>query len=439
MRRDGDFDMINAGWKIGAAAGAALFVLAPLGVVAQDAVLSGPRNYDMQQMPGVQGYDDAMLPVVRDRLNDGIGLHAGSYWLFPTVEAGYFFDSNPLARSHDKKSSNGLYTAANVEAKSDFSRHALNFYGGVEHYEYLDVSGQSHTNGYGGTDFRIDVRRDLVILGGVDGGYFHETLDDVNTPENADEPIPYTELAGWGSINKAFNRIAVSLGAAYSTLDYSSVKAKGGGRLDQDYRDSEILVGGGRLSYLFSPGYRIFGDFRYNDRHYRNATDDDSHGYRALGGVAFEITRLLAGEVGLGYMWQDYDRSSEGTRDGFSYHLGLTWTPTPLITVNLDGDRMIADSSIEDDPSRIATTLGASIDYEFRRNIIISPAFAIANNDYSHSSNDNTSYEAGLDVEYYLNRHLAVGANYNYLKRDYKMDASDYDRHLVGVNAKARF
>ena len=51
---------------------------------------------------------------------------------------------------------------------------------------------------------------------------------------------------------------------------------------------------------------------------------------RRSGGVAFEITRLITGEIGVGYFQQDYVDPIYTDPDGFDYHAALIWNPTPL-------------------------------------------------------------------------------------------------------------
>src|SRR5262245_31150937 len=53
------------------------------------------------------------------------GHHLSRRWVLPSVEVGGFYDSNPNASSNQEDGSFGAYVASNIEAKSDFSRHAI--------------------------------------------------------------------------------------------------------------------------------------------------------------------------------------------------------------------------------------------------------------------------------------------------------------------------
>ena len=375
------------------------------------------------------------MPTVRDRY-EGLGMRAGQFWILPTVETGYFFDSNVFGEAVKPNSGSGIYVSPQVAVRSDFGRHALNMRVGLDHYEYFDFSSQSRTNVNGELDGRIDVRRDLVILGGVRGGLFQQTAHDLEypLPGAVFKPGDYTTVETWGSINKAFNRLSVSAGVAYKMYDYDDIDG-----FDQDYRDSDVVTVGGRMGYLFSPGYRVFGDFRYNWRDYDNGFISDSEGWRALGGVEFEITHLLWGTVAVGYMEQDYRNPLTPTARGFSYHAGLVWNPTRLMTVYLDADRTVEDSAITG-RGRLQDAVELKVDYEVLRNVMLTTMAGIAYNDYEASPLEDFRYKGGVQLDYRMNRFLSVGARYDYTYSDFEGPGfADWDRHLVGLYAKARF
>ena len=380
------------------------------------------------------------MPTVRDRFN-GLGIRTGQFWILPTVETGVFYDSNARATSANEQDDFGFYVSPTLDIKSDFGRHAINAKAGLDHFNYFDVDSQDFTNFNGELDGRVDITRDFVATGGIRGFVGEEQFDELELPiaglTSGTRSRDTVEF--WGSLNKSFNRFQVALGAAHKIYNYDDI-----GAIDQDFRDSAVTTVGGRASYAISPGYAIFGDFRYNWRDYDVSDADNSEGWRALGGVQFEVTRLLRGEVGIGYQEQDYNDPTIGTVSGLSYEAALVWNPTELMTLRLDGSRDISDSSFLDD-TRTRTTGKVTLDYEVTRQIILSPSFAVTDNDYEVNALDDLTFEAGLQAEYAMNRYLSLGARYKYLNRDFTgtvpapASTLDYDRHIVGIYAKARF
>jgi hypothetical protein len=230
--------------------------------------------------------------------------------------------------------------------------------------------------------------------------------------------------------------MAVTARGGYGRTTYDNVEG-----FDQSGRDRDIFTTGGRLGYIVSPGTRIFGNFDYNWRNYDGMLIPDSQGWRAYGGVQTEITHLIAGEVGIGYMEQTYDQFAgpSTTASGWTYHAGLTWNPTRLMTVNADADRTVEDSTI-DTQGRIQDKFRLSLDYEVMRTLLASPWVGLIVNDYESRPIDDYNYQAGLNIDYKMNRYLSIGGRYHYTYNDRSLPGvSDYDRHLVGFYAKARF
>jgi hypothetical protein len=399
-------------------------------------------------VPAALSYDDFELsrivagemPTVRDRFN-GMGIRAGQFWFLPSIETGYFYDSNVFARSTGVVDDSGWYVSPTLDLKSDFGRHAFNVKLGGNHYSYFDTSSQDFTNFSGEADVRVDITRDFVATAGVKGFVGSEQVDENELPlaPGLTGTLDRDTVEFWGTLNKSFNRFQVGVGAAHKIYNYDDI-----GAVDQDYRDSNVTTVGGRVSYAFSPGYAWFADYRYNWRSYDVSSVDDSEGWRALTGVQFEITRLLRGEVGIGYMEQDYNNPAIGTVDGLSYEAALVWNPTPLMTVRLDASRDITDSILTND-TRTRTQGKVAIDYEVTRQLLLTPSLGVAYSDYEINNLEDLEIYAGLQAEYAMNRYLSLGARYKYIDRDFTgtvpapASTLDYDRHIVGVYAKARF
>ena len=387
--------------------------------------------------PGLRAQEADVLPDVADRY-EGTGHHVGSFWLLPTLEAGLIYDSNPKGESNDAKGDFGFRASPRIELQSDWGRHALNLILAADQVQYADQASQSRTNFNGAIEGQIDVQQDLVVLGGIKGGMFEEAAGNLKTDRLADGPTEHQEFNAWTSVNKSFNRFSVSLGGAYRLFDYQDVDSTLGGVIDQDYRDGDSYEAGGRASYAFSPGYRAYGDFRYNWRGYDSGIGE-SDGWRALGGVEFELSQLIRGDVGVGYMEQYLDGGETGS--GLSYHAGLIWNPTPLMTFKLDADRNIADSSVAVSPGMIEDRVRLGLDYELQRGLVLSPWVTAARNDYFEINRTDVAYELGLRIERVMNRYLSIGVNYTYTNTnidDAAPGTDDFDRHVVGVYAKAR-
>ena len=81
-------------------------------------------------------------------------------------------------------------------------------------------------------------------------------------------------------------------------------------------------------------------------REVRDASDQDdtpplkrdNNVYDVRVGTAIDITGLLFGEVSVGWEYQEFDESELDSETGLVYGVGLTWNPTQLTSLSLEGD-----------------------------------------------------------------------------------------------------
>jgi hypothetical protein len=318
----------------------------------------------------------------------------------------------------------------------------LDFKLGVSDYRYITFTKENHTDYFGEGNWRLDVSRDFNIAGGFSAARLHEARGSSDSPASADEPTPYNKYDASISFNKQFNRLSVQLGGAVQHLDYQDVDAVGGGTIDQDLRDGTIYTGVLKKSYEFSPGYRVFGLIEGNKRLFKGSattTDRDSKGIEGRTGVEFEISRVMAGEFSLGYLYQDYESASFKDVRGLAAKGALLWNPTQLMTITLNGERRVSETSYSTASSHLDTIVSAQLDYEIMRNLIGSPFVSYTLEDYQGVSREDRTVNTGLSLDYFINRNFSVGATYTFVKKDSNIDTIDYDKNQVGGWVKLQF
>lgn len=380
------------------------------------------------------------LPDVADRVK-GRGIRQGQFWVLPEIESGLLLDSNVRATPGGTLDDQAFFITPNVKIKSDLGRHEVSAEVAVKHTQYFRQSAESRTEAFGKVQSRIDITRDLNAYLTAKGGVFREERGAIVAPTASRSPVEYQRVDVGGSLEKTFNRLKVMGGIDYTLFDYNDGRTFAGGILDQDFRDVHRIEAGGRVSYNFSPGYSVFGDLRYTSHDYDGpvATNRTSNGFRALGGVEFELGRLLRGEVGVGYNMVDYTNSVFGEHSALSFIAALVWNPTPLMTVNLDAQQRFEDTTIAGLSGSDQSYVNLSLDYEVLRRLIVSPHLRFVYDSFNSSSVKGYTLGAGLRAEYEVNRYLGVGVNYLYTDRDFTGFALDFERHQAGLFLKARF
>ncbi len=387
---------------------------------------------------------ESTVQSVRDRSKldyDAIGIRAGSFLLYPSLISKLVFDSNVFAQAAGEVSDWAAITTPRVVAESNWSRHSLLFELLARDVRYFDQTSQNYTDVNGRIVGRLDARRDLTIQGSLKLGRVHAPLGSGDAPGLAAEPVSDTVFDSELAIHKTFNRVKVTLKGGYESHNYEDVAAIGGGTLDQDFRDADAYEAGGRVAVAFSPDTSIFGDITYIRTEYANpsATLSDSNTIRALAGLEFAPSALVRGEVGVGYTWRGYDGAGIGDEMGFAYLADVIWNPTPLITVTIGGEGHIEDTTVAGSPGRLSSSGHIIVDYELLRNLIVSPQVRIDQIKYYGIARDDLLIAPGIRLDYMLNRHLHVGGEYFFMSRDSSVDTFDYERHLLGIYAKAQF
>lgn len=380
------------------------------------------------------------LPDVADRAQ-GRGIRQGQFWVLPEVESGLLIDSNVRATPGGSRDDGAFFVTPNVKVKSDFGRHEVAAQAALKHVEYFSLSPESRTEAFGKVQSRIDITRDLNAYLTAKGGVFREERGAIVAPTATLSPVEYQRVDIEGKLEKTFNRLKVSGGVHYTLFDYNDGRTLAGANFDQDFRDLHRIEAGGRLSYNFSPGYSVFGDLRYTSRDYDGpvATNRTSNGFRAIGGVEFELGRLLRGEAGIGYNYVDYTSALFGEHSALSFLAALVWNPTPLMTVNFDAQQRFEDTTIPGLSGSDQSYFNLSLDYEVLRRLIVSPHLRFVYDSFNASSVKGYTLGAGLRAEYEINRYLGVGVDYLYTDRDFTGLALDFERHQAGVFLKARF
>lgn len=381
---------------------------------------------------------------VRDRARPGfdpIGFDMGGFRLFPSLTMGVGFDDNVTAANTGEVESVTVSPIGQVDLVSEWSRHFLGLNLKSDNIYYTDDSlNEEDKNDFEVTaSGRLDVLSSTRIDANISYGMLTEDRGSANTPGSAAEPVDFDRFDASIGIGHRFNRLGLGVGFRYTDFDYDDVSAVGGGMdIDQDVRDRRVVQYRAEAGYEFSPGYEALLRGTYNDRQYdiipSMGSNRDSDGYEIGGGLRFELTNLIAGEVFVGYLEQDYEALAD--IDGVSYGVDLEWYLTQLTTVSVYGKREIEETTGTGVSGYLTTRAGANVDHELLRNLILSAGFGWENNDYEGSTRDDDILTGTLGAEYLMNRNIHFAFGYTYKDRDSSVTGLDYDRNRFGADLR---
>lgn len=379
--------------------------------------------------PSMAGTVDGQPP--RKRLNlDGdpfgaVGDYAGGFLVKSALELSGGYDSNPgrLPEPHGLP----LYVVApEFLAVSDWERHALvadlrgsfTGYGGMLP-QTLDggvspaPTKLDRPDFTGHVDGRLDVTRDTDLTAQL---RLRVATDNPGSPNIqaglAGYPI-YTTLGGTFGFDQRFNRLQVSGGATIDRTSYGDSTLTDGSTSNNDDRNFNQYGGVGRVSYELTPAIKPFveaeGDTRVHDLQYdRSGYERDSSGGYAKAGSSFEFTRLLTGEISIGYAARNYTDPRLNRLEGLLVTSSLTWNATPLTTAKFYSDTQIAETVLPGASGVLVHTYTVEADHDFRRWLTGIGKFTFGTYDYQGYNRNDKTYSIEGDLIYKMTRNLWI-------------------------------
>jgi hypothetical protein len=377
-----------------------------------------------------------------------LGIRAGSFLIYPRIEAASVYDDNVFATENDTESDVLFQVRPDVTVQSDFNNHSLRFRTGAEIGRFVENSSENYADYFVTADGRVDILRDTNVTLQVAHRKDHEGRSDPdssteNNPEEVNgraEPVEYTQTGAVAAFNQRFNRVSarVSFGADY--YSFQDVALRAGGTSDQSGRDRweyDTIV---QLGYDIQPGYQAFIRGTYNIVEYdRSTANRDSDGYEIVGGARFDLTNLITGEVFAGYLQRDYDLQQFSDFSGVAYGLDLAWSVTQLTTVRGLVSRTVEETTLLNASSRDRTLYSLGVDHELLRSVILSGRAQYRQDDFQGANRNDDYYTASIGATYALNRNFYLEGTYTYETRDSNVAGEDYDSNLVLLSVGAHF
>jgi hypothetical protein len=351
-----------------------------------------------------------------------VGDYAGSFLIKSALELSAGYDTNP-GRTAVPRGSPFYVVAPEFLAVSDWERHALvadlrgSFTGYGNTFPSTDGTVSSapvnvdRPDFTGHVDGRLDVTSDTRLLAQT---RLRVATDNPGSPNIqaglARYPV-YASFGGTFGVDQNFNRLQISAGATVDRTAYTDSKLTDGTYSSNDDRNFNQFGGIGRVSYDLMPGVRPFmeveGDSRVHDLKLdRSGYARDSSGGYVKGGTSFEFSRLLTGEIGVGYAARDYVDTRLNRLEGLLVSSSLTWTVTPLTTAKFYSDTAISETTLPGTSGVLTHTYTVEVDHDFRRWLTGIGRFTWGSLDYQGDSRHDKFYSLSGDVIYKMSRNI---------------------------------
>jgi hypothetical protein len=361
-----------------------------------------------------------------------VGDYAGSFLIKGALELSGGYDTNP-GRLNKPIGSPLYMVSPELVVMSDWERHALvadlrGSFTGYGNQMPATIDGFAspapvnldRPDFTGHVDGRIDVDGDLKLTSQL---RLRLATDNPGSPNIQAGLAKYPVYATFGTtlgVDQTFNRFEVAAGATVDRTAYTDSRLTDGSTFSNDDRNFNQYGGIGRFSYDLKPGLKPFaeieGDTRVHDQAAdRNGYFRDSSGGYAKVGTSFEFTRILVGELSIGYAARNYVDPRLSPLSGFLTTGSLIWTVSGLTTAKFNADTQIQETTLVGSPGILVHTYTAEVDHDFRRWLTGIGKFTYGTYDYQENVRHDKTYSIEGDLIYKLNRNLWVKGT---LRRD---------------------
>lgn len=373
-----------------------------------------------------------------------LGIRAGTYLIFPSVEEKIVYNDNIFGTSGNKTGDFRSELSPEIVFQSHLPRHVLNMALGGRLVSYFDNSDQDYIDGYAALNGALHIDNAHTLSVSLLTRQEHEELSDITASRAAAEPVPIWRNKAAIGITRDVGRLYGTASATYNRWDFANVDSRDGGTLDQSFRDQEAWTAQLQSGYRISPGFEIVSKIRFL-RQLNTASnvapkdDIDAYGYEASAGLAFQTSPLLRWRLLGGYGLRDYD---EPGRDNVATSLlegQFEWLPTQKMTIYGSVSRAIVDLESSQSGGSVETAVDGRLDYEIYNNIVLSAGATAKETDFSEENRSDRTYSGRIGLEYYLNKNWLFTFQYEHERRDSNLDEFDMDSNRFMVGAKLRF
>ena len=364
---------------------------------------------------------------------DPLGIRAGGFLIFPSLQVSGEYDSNVFATENNEDDDFGLLLRPRLTAVSQWSRHALNasLFGDFAIYEEFD---ENNYKDFGGSlNGRLDITRNDILFGELSLARRHEGRESPESVGSQDLVTYFDGLARLG-YRRDFNLVYVVVGGSVNRKDYNEED------LNEDRRDLIDLTGDLRIGYKVSPRFNLFVQGDYTIVRYDNdsGVDRDSRGFGFSVGTDVDITGILFGEARVGYIRREYDDDTLDSVSGPGGAAKLTWNVTGLTSLIFEAGGGIVETTQGGASANLQSAASAEVQHELLRNLILTGRLSFTRDDFQGIDRTDHTYRARVGARYLLNRNLSLDAGYEFATRDSDVNGGDYDRHLVRLGVTAR-
>ncbi|MHB2165457.1 outer membrane beta-barrel protein [Alsobacter sp. R-9] len=368
-----------------------------------------------------------------------LGWRTGGLILRPSLEMLGGYDTNPNRIPNPGGGSPMVKTEAGLDVASDWQRHALRAVIRGAFYRFFDTPAADRPEATADIGLRLDAARDTTVdLAAV--SRLTTQQPGIEQPFVTNQRGNIVEYGGTAGVTQRFGLASLGLRGGVLRTEYQDLSGPGGATInesDRNYNAYDVRL---RAGYDATPGVQPFAEVALSQRLYDQTIDAggyerSSNGWAGRVGTTLEFSRIVTGEVSLGYGARSYEDPRLQPIEGVLTDVALLWTPTPLTSVKLRASTDISETTVSGASGALVYAEGIEVTHALRRNLSLTAALGASQTLYQGVPITEDRYTAGLRLDWKLNRTVAVRASVAHERLDSSVQGADYTAnvYLVGL------
>jgi hypothetical protein len=251
----------------------------------------------------------------------------------------------------------------------------------------------------------------------------HLTRDDPSIPTTAIELPSLDTRTGILDVLHEFAAGTVHFSGTFRSYDYNDARLPDNLAVSEDFKDRNEIVLDLRSDFAVGRATSAFLHVIHTMEQYRDDSSADEFNRNSTidtvaVGSAFAITNLMQGELAVGALRLRNHDSRQGGQTTLAFRGHLDVYLTQLMTGTLTFERTTGTADIVGSSSFVETDASTGLDYELRRNFILSGNISSAHRQYTGLDASATTTSGALKALWLMNRDMRLNLAYTLARRN---------------------
>ncbi len=394
-------------------------------------------------------------PKPKPRVDDDpfapVGANLGLLRVKPYAEEDIGYADNPNQAPNGAQNRQGSFFQRQEiggAAASDWVNHSFTGDFRLGYDEFLTDHAADAPDGSGKFTLRVDAARNTKI--NIDGKFDLSTqlqsspnlLNNGASTALSSRPIIADGGVGLGA-TQTFNRLDLTLRGSVDRVYWADAHFADGAIQPlsrESYDDYGLTL---RAAYELTPGVKPFVEGLIDRRDHDSLLDPygymrNSDGEQLRVGSTFELTRLLTGDIAVGYADRHYQDPRLADLRGPVFDSSLVWTVTPLTRVTLHGSTTMDETTVAGASGAITRSTSLEVAHALMRNVTLTASGGLTSSSYPGAipTLNQDIWQYGLKAEYNLTRSVAIKGTFTHQRMLSNITGSDYTANIFMVGLK---